>query len=160
MGIRAVAVASWAVLGVVLLLGESVIRLSMRAVAGLGRHTSAMEWCALGAAMIVVGYVEGYRTFACSFGPRVVLRAFDLTRRPAPLWVAFAPLFAMSLLGDTRRRLITSWCATLAICGAILVVRSLPPTWRAIADASVAISLACGVVVICRLFVVRLRREL
>ncbi|MBX3232608.1 MAG: hypothetical protein KIT84_16655 [Labilithrix sp.] len=155
---REIAVASWGVLGVLLVLGESVARLTRVAVARIAEGLAPHEWAALAAAMVVMGYVEGYRTFARSFGPSVVARAFALGRAPAPLHVLCAPLYAMSLVGDTRARVARSWAVVAGVVAAVLVVRRLPPTWRSIVDASVALSLTWGIVVIVVLWARRLFR--
>ena len=157
---RRMALASWAVLGVVLMLAESVVRLSRFALARIGEGLEPYEWAALAGTTLIMGYVEGYRAFSRSFGPRVVARSFELARAPALLHVVFAPLYAMSLLGDTRKRMVRSWALVAGIVAIVLVVRRLPPTWRCIVDASVAFSLAWGIVVICSLWVSRLRSEL
>lgn len=157
---RALAIASWAVLGVLLLLGESVVRLSRVAVAGIRAGLSASEWTALIVTAVLVGYVEGYRAFSRSFGPRVVARSFELARAPTAICVIFGPLYAMSLVGDTRGRMVRSWALVAAILAMIVAVRRLPRTWRAIADASVALSLTWGLVVIGSLWAARLRAEL
>lgn len=157
---RSMLVSSWAMLGVVLLLVESVVRLARVALAGISEGLRPHEWGALVACSLVMGYVEGYRAFARSFGPRVVERAFELGRRGSTLHALLAPAYAMSLIGDTRRRIVQSWLLALGIVALIVLVRRLPPTWRAIADASVALSLSWGIVVICSLWATRLRREL
>lgn len=159
-GLRAIAAPSWAVLGVVLLLVESVVRLGSVAIAGIVGGLRPHEWAALAAGIAVMGYVEGYRTFSRSFGPRVVERSFELAGARPALYVALGPLYAMSLVGDTRRRMAKSWALVAAIVALVVAVRSLPPTWRGIVDASVALSLSWGVVALCAQWLSRLRREL
>ena len=88
---RRVALASWAVLGVVLMLAESVVRLSRFALARIAEGLEPSEWAALVGTTLFMGYVEGYRAFSRSFGPRVVARSFELARAPALLHVVFAP---------------------------------------------------------------------
>lgn len=157
---RSLAIASWAAFGVVLLLGESVVRLSLVAVAGIRNGLSISEWAVLVVASLFVGYVEGYRAFSRSFGPRVVERSFELARSATMLEVLFGPLYAMSLIGDTRKQMVRSWALVVAIVAMVVVVRRLPPTWRCIADASVALSLTWGIVVIASLWGARARSEI
>lgn len=157
---RRVALAFWAVLGVVLMLVESVVRLSRFALARIGEGLELHEWAALVGSTLFMGYVEGYRAFSRSFGPRVVARSFELARAPTLLRVVFAPLYAMSLLGDTRKQMVRTWGLVAGIVAIVLVVRRLPPTWRCIVDASVAFSLSWGIVVIGSLWRTRLRTEL
>ncbi len=158
--LRRCAVATWAVLGVALLLAESGVRLARFAVPRLLDGLTLAEWSALAVTAIAIGYVEGYRGFSRSFAPRVVARAFDLAHAPTPPHVALAPLYAMSLVGDTRARLVRAWTLLAAIVLMIVGVRQLPHTWRCIVDLSVALSMTWGVLVLGKLWIVRLRREL
>lgn len=158
--LRRFAIATWAVLGVALLLAESGVRLARFAMPRLLDGLTLAEWSALVATVAAIGYVEGYRGFSCSFAPRVVARAFDLSHAPTPPRIALAPLYAMSLVGDTRPRLLRAWALLAAIVVMIVGVRHLPHTWRCIVDLSVALSMTWGVLVLGKLWIVRLRREL
>lgn len=157
---RRVVIASWAALGVVAVMAESVVRLTRVALGALREGLTPGQWAALAAGVLFMGYVEGYRAFSRSFGPRVVERAFALGRAPTPAHVALAPLYAMSLVGDARGRLVRSWALVLGIVALVVLVRQLPPVWRGIVDASVAVSLTWGIAVIGSLWISTLRREL
>lgn len=158
--LRTLGVSSWAVLGIVLLLLESVVRLGRISVARLSEGLGAHEWCAFVVCAAAMVYVEGHRTFSRSFGPNVVARAFQLTHSAYWPHVALAPLYAMSLVGDTPRRLVRSWLLAGALVLVVVLVRRLPETIRCIVDASVALALTWGTVALCILFVSRARREL
>jgi hypothetical protein len=155
-----VAIASWAVAGVVILLADAVVRVSTVAIHGIRAGLSPLEWGALAVVSLVLGYVEGYRALSRSFGPRVVARAFELVPTSPVVHVLLAPLYAMSLIGDTRRRMIESWGVVAMIVAMVVLVQRLPPTWRCITDAGVALSLAWGLVAIASRWAMRLRREM
>jgi hypothetical protein len=157
---RRLMIASWAVLGVAAILAKGSVRLAHVAVPRLREGLTAGEWLSLAFVALLLGYVEGYRGFTRSFSPRVVQRAFDLARTASPLEVALAPLYAMSLIGDTRDRLVRAWALVAMIVVMVVAVRMLPHTWRCIVDASVAVSLAWGLVGLCGLWIHRMRREL
>jgi hypothetical protein len=148
--IKRLAIASWAVLGVVVLFVEPTVRLGRTALLRLRAGFTSTEWAALLAVTAVLAYVEGHRGFRRSFCPRVIDRAFDLASAPCPWWVVvIAPLYAMSLLGDSRGRLLRGWLLAAAVVAMALVVRMLPATPRAMIDAGVAASLAWGAVELC-----------
>lgn len=153
-------IASWAVFGVGALLAESGVRLLRFSLPILRAGLTPSEWIALAVTAIALGYVEGYRGFTRSFAPRVVSRAFDMNGTVDTSRVALAPLYAMSLLGDTRPRVVRAWALVFAIVAMVVAVRHLPETWRGIVDASVACSMTWGVLVLAALWVARLRREL
>lgn len=157
---KRLAIATWAVLGVVALLLEPAIRLARAATLRLRDGIAPAEWLALIVATVALGYVEGHRGFRCSFCPRVVDRAFELSSTPRRPWsVVIAPLWAMSLVGDSRTRMARSWLMVGMIVAMVLLVRMLPPTARAIVDAAVTVSLAWGIVELGTRYAFRLRHE-
>lgn len=142
------AVATWGVGGVALLLGEAVWRLSETVVTILRREgLTPAEGVAFAGWVVLIVYIEGYRAFQKRFSPRVVARALHLADHPRPLHVALAPLYCMALIHAPRRRLITSWLLVAGIVGIILLVRALPPVYRAIIDGGVVCALAWGTAV-------------
>ena len=112
MGLRSLAVATWAVLGVAALLVESIVRLGATALAGVRGGLEPAEWGVLGLTTVLLAYFEGYRGFQCSFSPRVVERAFQLQHAPGPLRIALAPLYAMALVGGSRREIVPVGCSS------------------------------------------------
>lgn len=139
------AAAYWGVGGTVLLLGEAIWRLTDTAVDIIRREgLTPLQWAGFAAWVVFIVYVEGYRAFQKRFSPRVVARAMYLARNPRPLHVALAPLFCMALLYTTRRRLIASWILVVGLVGIILLVRVMPPAYRAIIDGGVVCALAWG----------------
>jgi hypothetical protein len=154
--IRRFFVVSWAVVGVAALLVEPTARLGLYVVRRLAHGPAPHEWASVACAVVVLGYLEGYRGFRCSFGPRIVERAFALAAAPRPLHVALAPLHAMSLIGDSRARVARAWGLVGAIAAMIVAVRHLPPSARCSVDAGVAVSMLWGLIEIATRFVMRL----
>lgn len=144
-GTRLVIVA-WAVLGVLAILIQAIVRLLPRALEPiLDGSLSGLGIAAYVAAILGLGYSEGYRGFQRQFSPRVVVRALALARRGGWM-VALAPLMVMGLIHGTRRRLISSWVLVVGIVGLIFVVRLLAQPWRGAVDAGVVVGLSWGVV--------------
>ena len=148
-----IAIATWGVGSVVLLLGEAIWRLTDTAVTLL-RHEdlTPAQWAAFAAWLVFIVYVEGYRGFQLRFSPRTVARALYLADHPRPLHVALAPLYCMAMIHAPRRRLIASWVLVAGIVGIILLVRTLPPIYRALVDAGVVCALTWGTGVMIVLF--------
>ncbi|WP_437274915.1 hypothetical protein WME90_27095 [Sorangium sp. So ce375] len=144
-GRRRLAVILWGVLGVVAVLVEAICRLAATAARILTVHTlTAGQLVLLAAWTVAIAYFEGYRGFQQRFSPRVVARALHLAEHRRPLHVALAPLYCMALFHATRRRLIATWALVAGIVALILLVRQMPPPYRAIVDAGVAFALAWG----------------
>jgi len=153
-----IAIATWGVGSVALLLVEAIWRLTDTAVTILRREVlTPAEWAAFAAWLVFIVYVEGYRAFQLRFSPRVVARALYLADHPRPLHVALAPLYCMAMIHAPRRRLIASWVLVAGIVGIILFVRTLPPIYRAIVDAGVVCALTWGTGVMVVLFARGLR---
>ncbi len=141
-----IAIAAWAVLGVSAIIGNAIVRLTPLAVEAVRDYElSPLQL------LVLVGwtagslYSEGYKGFQKAFAPRVVARAMHLARHPRPLFVAFAPLFAMSFFHAKRSRLIFTYAfLTLLIC-MILTVQTFPQPWRGIVDVGVVAGLVYGV---------------
>jgi putative flippase GtrA len=141
------AIFAWAVLGVVAVLVEAVVRLLPRALEPiLDGSLDPAGVLAYVAAIILLAYTEGYRGFQRRFSPRVIVRALALAQRGGWLLIALAPLMAMGLIHATRRRLIGSWVLTLCIVALILLVRLLEQPWRGAVDAGVVVGLSWGTV--------------
>lgn len=138
-------IALWGVGGVLLLLGQAIVKLTPLALAPvLDGSMSSFQWFLYGAWTIFNGYAEGYRGFQKSFSPRVVARAMHLARHPKPLHVLLAPLFCMAMFHAKRRNLIVAWCLLAGIALLIALVGMLAQPWRGIIDAGVVVGLLWG----------------
>jgi hypothetical protein len=137
----------WAVLGVIAILVESVVRLLPRALEPiLDGSLNSAGVIAYVASIVLLGYTEGYRGFQQRFSPRVVVRALAVAQRGGWLMIALAPLIAMGLIHATRRRLFGSWVLVLCIVALIQLVRLLAQPWRGAVDAGVVVGLSWGTV--------------
>lgn len=139
--------AGWGLLGISLLLGTAIARLSLVAADAFSYPWSSAQYALFVGFTLFMAYSEGYKGFQKAFSPRVAARARHLAQSPHPparVWLA--PLFCMGFFGATRRRQTVTWCLTLGIIGLILVVRLLPQPWRGIIDFGVVIGLTWGLV--------------
>jgi hypothetical protein len=135
---------TWGVLGVVALLGQALLRLSPLAWEAVTSELSALQWLVLAGWVVLNAHAEGYRGFHRRFSPRVVARALHLARHPRPIFVAFAPIFCMSLVGASRRGQIVARVVVVAIVALVIGVRMLEQPWRGIIDAGVVAGLGLG----------------
>lgn len=141
------AIIAWAVLGLLAVLVDAIVRLLPRALEPfVGEDVSLGPIGALAyvAAIVSLAYSEGYRGFQQRFSPRVVARALALAERRTWWLVALAPVMAMGLIHATRRRLIGSWCLVAGIVALVLLVGMLPQPWRGAIDAGVVVGLSWG----------------
>jgi hypothetical protein len=140
---------AWALVGVLATFAEAIHRLGARAIATVRGGLDPVEWVALGASVVVLGYWEGYRILQRRFAPAIVERALAVADRRAG-WASSlsAPLYALSLVGDEPRAMARAWGGVVAIATAVLVVRTLPAPWRGIVDAAVACALAWGLMAV------------
>jgi hypothetical protein len=138
--------ALWGVVGVLMLLGSAVYRLSFLALDAFSYDFFWYHWVAFALIVVFMAYAEGFRAFQQGFSPRVAARARYLRDNPRVSRVIFAPLFCMGFFHATRRRQVTSISVTAGIILLVLMVRLLPQPWRGIIDAGVIIGLAWGIV--------------
>jgi hypothetical protein len=154
-------VATWGVLGVVLLLLQAVVKLGIVAAAPFvsGSGLTPLESAVCASWVLFSVYAEGYRGFQKSFVPRTVARAFHLSSDPRPFSVLLAPLFAMALIRARPRRLLVSWTLVAFIVLAVIFIRRLPAPWRSIVDMGVVAGLAWGTASLITSFVRALRGD-
>jgi hypothetical protein len=138
--------ALWGVVGVLLLLGQAIYRLSLIAIdAFKGAPFSWYHWVALVVCILFMCYAEGYKGFQLKFSPRVVSRARYLSQHATLLQGLLAPFFCMGFFYASRRRMITTWIlVTLMIVLVILVKVYTHGQWRGIIDVGVVLGLLWG----------------
>jgi hypothetical protein len=138
--------ALWGVVGVLMLLGSAVYRLSFPALNAFSYDFFWYHWVSFSLIVVFMAYAEGFRAFQQGFSPRVAARARYLRDHPRAVHVIFAPFFCMGFFYATRRRQVTSISVTAGIVFLVILVRSLPQPWRGIIDAGVIIGLAWGII--------------
>lgn len=141
---------AWAVLGVSVLFATASYRLGERGVAVIRDGLGGWEWMALAGLTLVFVYGEGFLALDRKWVPSLMRRARELREERSVIVRLLAPLYGLSLIGAPPAKLLLSWLGTLAIVGAILVIRTLPDPWRGIIDFAVAAALAWGLVAILR----------
>ena len=137
-------IASWGVLGVLLLLSQAIWRLGARALEALRMDLSSAQIALLLVWTAFNLYAEGYRAFQKRFSPRVVVRAAHLSKHPTLVHVALAPFYCMALFHATRRNRLVAWGTVIMVMAFILLLRQVPQPWRGMVDAGVVVALAWG----------------
>jgi hypothetical protein len=138
--------AVWGLVGVTVLLGGAIYRLTPWAIEAFSYSFTPFQWVVLVGFTLFMLIGEGYRGFQKNFSPRVAARARHLAGHPTSLRVLLAPLFLMGFFGATRRRKIATWSLTTGIALLVLGVRLLEQPWRGIIDLGVVLGLAWGLV--------------
>jgi hypothetical protein len=136
----------WGLVGVLLLLGSAVYRLTPLALDAFSHEMLWYHWVFFAFVLFFMAYAEGYRAFQQGFSPRVAARARYLRTHRNMLHAILAPLFCMGYFHAPKRRRITSISVTVGIIILIILVRLLPQPWRGIVDAGVVVGLAWGIV--------------
>lgn len=153
-------IALWCIVGVELILADALYRLLPRAVAPLLQDAElplGVQLTYIGS-ILFLGFFEGYKGFQKSFSPRVAARALHLAASPSRKYVVLGPLFAMALLGTTKRRWIASWALVLGVITLIVAVHQLPELYRSAVDAGVVVGLSWGALSILTSFGTALRK--
>jgi len=138
--------AIWGLLGISLLLGSAIYRMTLVAMDAFKYHFTLVQWTFLGIFSFFMLYFEGYRGFQLSFSRRVAARARYLTRNPHIGHSLLAPVFCMGFFHATRRRMITSSSVTLMIISLVIIVHGIVQPWRGIIDVGVVAGLVWGLV--------------
>ncbi|MEM0897300.1 MAG: hypothetical protein AAGJ79_10470 [Verrucomicrobiota bacterium] len=146
--------ALWAIVGIFLLLGNAIWRLSQRAVEAISSGLGTVEGGVLVAWLLFMAYTEGYKGFLKSFSPRTAARVHYLKASPSLLHSILAPIFAMGFFHADRRTKIVAYALTIGIIILILLIRFLPQPWRGIIDAGVVVGLSWGIISLA-VFVIR-----
>ena len=150
---RRLAITTWAVAGVALMLLEAVVRMGTRTMHLVRDGLDTAAWLALVLVVALFCYGEGYLALQKRFVPHVVARAVAFGETASGcLPVIGAPLHALGLFGARRRELARAWLGVILIVVAILGVRALPSPWRAMVDAGVTAALAWGLVALVAAF--------
>lgn len=147
---RELAAPAWAVFGVSALFASASYRLGERGVAVIRDGLGSWEWMTLAGLTLVFVYGEGFLALDRKWVPGLMRRARELRDERSLVLRLLAPLYGLSLIGAPPAKLAASWLGTLAIIGAILLIRGLPDPWRGIVDFAVAAALAWGLVAILR----------
>jgi hypothetical protein len=144
--IRRVMVIAWGVFGIAAVLGEAIVRLASTAAGELRSGLTAPEMFALAALAAIFIYGEGVCALHRRFVPSVVARSVSASESDRLVFAAFAPVYALSLIGAPARDVVRAGVGAIAIACAAVAVRLLPSPWRGIVDAAIASALAWGFV--------------
>lgn len=147
-----ISIASWGVVGVLLLLAQATYRLGTLALEAHQMSLTQTQWVVSGAWIVLNAYAEGYRAFQKRFSPRVVVRALHLARNPTALRILLAPAYCMAFFDATRRAKTLAWATVAMILSFIILLQRVPQPWRGIVDGGVVIALIWGSLAILFLF--------
>ncbi len=137
--------ATWAVVGITLLLTQALYRLYPMVDNMLKEPLQWWHWALIVCWMGFMGYSEGYKGFQKAFSPRFGARARWLKYYPGGvLRTVLAPLFCMGFFGATKKRKIVAWVLNIGIVFIILIIRQLYQPWRGIIDTGVLLGLSWG----------------
>jgi hypothetical protein len=145
---RSLLARSWALAGLVLLLGRASVSLTLKGyheVVAPGLLTP-VEWMALAGIALLFVWGEGWMALHRKWAPRVAGRIRDLDAELGALGLVLAPLHAVGLVGAPRRTLVRTWSGVAAIVVAVVLVRQLAQPWQGMIKLGVAGALALGVV--------------
>ena len=139
----------WGITGIVVLLGNTILRLAGIVAEGLSDYpVAAWQWVLLLVWVVFMAWTEGYQGFQRGYSRRVVIRALQLSTEPAVLPRLLAPAVCMGLLFAPKARMVFSWTLVLGIAAVVVAMRLVPQPWRAIIDAGVVAGLSWGLVAI------------
>lgn len=148
----------WGITGIVVLLGNTILKLASIVAQGLSDYpVTAWQWLLLLVWVVFMAWTEGYQGFQRGYSRRVVIRALQLSNEPAMLPRLLAPAVCMGLLFAPRGRLLFSWTLVLGIGVVVVAMRLMPQPWRAIVDAGVVAGLSWGLIAILVYFVNAMR---
>jgi hypothetical protein len=151
--------AAWGLLGIVLVVGDAIVRVWPYTRDALRHGLTATQWVVLVAWVAVMVLAEGYRGFQKRFAPRVVRRNRELAERGRGIDLLLAPLYCIGYFHAERRQIISSAALTVGIVALILVVRTFAQPWRGVIDAGVLAGLAYGLLAVLVLSVTSGRRR-
>ncbi len=134
----------WGFLGVTILLGFAIWRLTPRAFEAFDHEWTLLHWIGFSLWLVFMAVGEGYRGFQKRFSPRTAARIRFLRDHPTPLRTTLAPLFCMGYFHARKRTRITAIALTLGIVLLVLLVSLCPQPWRGIIDVGVVVGLAWG----------------
>jgi hypothetical protein len=143
--LRSLAV-TWSIVGVSLLLGLAIFRLSVQVVALDFSLFSLFHWLVMIIFSLFMAYSEGYRGFQKGFSPRVAARVGYLKISNNLFDLILSPLFVLGYFNTTLRRQITVVVLTLMLAVLIQLMHFVPNPWRGIIDIGVIIGLTWGLV--------------
>ena len=153
-------IAFWALLGVFLLIGRAIWRLSEIAFEGIfggEPQMTLVHWLVLGVWTLVSAYSEGYRGFQMKFSPRTVARAWFMAENPTLLRLVLAPLFTMGFFDANRKTKITAYILVILNTSLVVLMNQMPQPWRGIIDGGVVVGLGWGLLSIVVIFFQSLR---
>ena len=136
--------AAWGLVGIFLLLGSAVYRLTPVAMEAFDFHWEVWHWVVFLGNLIFMGVSEGYYGFHKKFAPRVAARARFLKAQGSIRLTVLAPFFCMGYFHAVGRVKLVAYLLTIGIVVLIVLVHRTHQPWRGIIDFGVVAGLALG----------------
>jgi len=138
--------ACWGLLGINLLFGYAIVRLTGIALEAFDHPLAWYHWAVMVVWILFMAIGEGYRGFQKGFSPRVAARTAYLRDNPTAIRTLLAPVFCMGFFHAKRRRQFATFALTTMIVCLVQIVSMLDQPWRGIIDLGVVIGLVWGIV--------------
>lgn len=136
--------AAWGLVGVFLLLGNALYRLTPVAMEAYTYDWEVWHWMGFVGNLIFMAVSEGYYGFHKKFAPRVAARARFLKLHGRFWMVVLAPFFCMGYFHAVGRVKFVTYFLTIGIAILIILVHRVDQPWRGIIDFGVVAGLALG----------------
>ena len=146
MTVKGIIAATWSMLGLLLLLGYAIWRLSLYTYESLQMPLSWIHWVVFIGFTLFMAHSEGYKGFQKSFSPRYAARTKYLSTHSTWTQCILAPFFSMGFFHAPKRRVLTTVALTVMIVLFILTFRYVPQPWKGLLDAGVVIGLIWGAI--------------
>jgi len=142
--IKGILAVSWAIIGLILLLGFACWRLSAYTIESFSMPLTWIHWLVFIGFTIFMAHAEGYKGFQKKFSPRFAARCKYLSHSVSLIQLLLAPLFCMAYFHAPKKRVIATFSLTLMIILFIFSFRMIPQPWKGLLDFGVVIGLAWG----------------
>lgn len=140
--------ALWGGLALVVVLVESLHKLTSIALGAFTHPLGLAEGLFLLGWVCFMAYAEGYRGFQQSFAPRYAARAHWLKEKGQRKDLCLAPFFCMGFYAASRRTQTVAWALSFGIPLLVYLIRALPQPWRGLVDLGVIVGLSWGLVAV------------
>ena len=142
--IKGILAVTWAILGLILLLGFACWRLSAYTIESFSMPLTWIHWLVFFIFTIFMAHGEGYKGFQKKFSPRFAARCKYLSHSASLIQLLLAPLFCMAYFHAPKKRVIATFALTLMIILFIFLFRMIPQPWKGLFDFGVVLGLAWG----------------
>jgi hypothetical protein len=149
----------WALIGITMLLGAAILRLTPHALEAVRFDLTFTQWSALIVWCLFMLFTEGYHGFQRAFAPRIAARAWHLYNSARPIDLILAPFYCIGYYCASPKRMVINWVVAVVIIGFVLFVRSTDQPWRGIIDFGVVLGLSYGLTCVYVFFLITFKKR-